>query len=433
YGSNTWDAPIIVATLGMITLVTFRRIDWPKLGVLAAATALATTVAIVPFAMRYVSPAGGVDSPESGILNEVPGIGYIANSIGYVAWNRSTTAELLTHWGGQLLLIAVLLGAIAWRAELWNKKSSRYLGAGFALLLIVAILTDTPALAIFGGPAAVFLYLAFLQETNPPQRVISAFLGVALVVLVAIEYVYIRDPFGDRMNTVFKFSFQVWALLAISLAAAIPAVICRICSVRGSIQTGMVLVAASISLILMSFYSPVSAYRWSDGFEQWRGLDGTQRVRSSHPGEGAAINWLRDNRQDVEVILEAAGCGYGTESGLPHSRVSMATGLPTVIGWVGHQHQWRRGQPERLEEIGDRIEHVRSMYEEPSDSGELFQRYGVTHVYVGTHEVQGYERCESGGPYDIPDGSVLEQLGWEIAFERGPVIIFGLPGSDSRN
>ncbi|MEX2425798.1 MAG: DUF2298 domain-containing protein, partial [Thermomicrobiaceae bacterium] len=50
YGSNTWDVPIIVATLGMITLSTFRRIDWPKLGALAAATALATTVAIVPFA-----------------------------------------------------------------------------------------------------------------------------------------------------------------------------------------------------------------------------------------------------------------------------------------------------------------------------------------------------------------------------------------------
>jgi hypothetical protein len=43
-------------------------------------------------------------------------------------------------------------------------------------------------------------------------------IGVGLLLPLAVEFIYLRDLFGTRMNTVFKFYFQAWALLALAAA-----------------------------------------------------------------------------------------------------------------------------------------------------------------------------------------------------------------------
>ena len=54
-----------------------------------------------------------------------------------------------------------------------------------------------------------------------------------------------------------------------------------------------------------------------------------------------AIEWLRQNAQGRPVVVEAVGGDYSE-----HARVSTFSGLPTLIGWVGHELQWRGERPE---------------------------------------------------------------------------------------
>jgi uncharacterized membrane protein len=67
------------------------------------------------------------------------------------------------------------------------------------------------------------------------------------------------------------------------------------------------------------------------------------------------------------------------------SRVSIYTGLPTVIGWDWHQKQQRWGYQGQIEE---RLRDVRTLYTDTSvpRTVELLGKYQVRYVYVGDLE-----------------------------------------------
>ena len=64
---------------------------------------------------------------------------------------------------------------------------------------------------------------------------------------------------------------------------------------------------------------------------------GCAGCRSPRPGDPGAIEWLRDHAPHGSVVLEAVGDDY---SAFGHARISTFTGLPTVMGWPGHELQW---------------------------------------------------------------------------------------------
>ncbi len=43
-------------------------------------------------------------------------------------------------------------------------------------------------------------------------------IGLALLLAYSVEFIYLRDLFGTRMNTVFKFYYQAWVMLALAAA-----------------------------------------------------------------------------------------------------------------------------------------------------------------------------------------------------------------------
>jgi YYY domain-containing protein len=428
-GSNTWDVPIVIAIVAAMFVIAMRSQPIRTLLLTGIGVVISFLVVSLPFLLRYDSPTGD----QRNAMPEVDGISVLVNSIGYVAWDRSSVDELLTHWGALFVLLMAIVGFFWISVQKLRTKDFVALLTGSALLVLTGFVLQAVALPLFGIPALAIILIILRRQSMSALQVTFALCVIAFVALITTEFFFVRDPFGDRMNTVFKVWLQAWLVLSIAGAALLPSAIERASHRWGT--TGRAISVGFIGVVLVStmLYTPLSVYRWTDQFQQWHGIDGIHYLEAVHPDERRAIESLQAGSRSVNVLLEAPGCAYGSDNGIPHSRVSAMTGIPTVIGWEGHQYQWRRGQRETLSTISERIDHVRAMYETPHATPDLFDQYEVSHVYVGVHERLGYRECEIGGPYDIPDPPILEDLGWEPVFETETVTIYQVDSQGSEN
>jgi len=218
------------------------------------------------------------------------------------------------------------------------------------------------------GPDAATLFVLILL-----------FVGLALTFFV--EYFYLVDTFNNRMNTIFKFYFQAWALLAIGAGYGVYYVIERAKSAgRTVFGVGFALLLAA-GLVYPLFAAPNRA----NNFEQKPSLDGIAYTRQVWPADFAAVEWLRQNVKDPQaVILEANGGSY-TEYG----RVSAMSGIPTLLGWGGHELQWRGN----YDEPGKREPDIEKVYRstDVNQVKAVLEQYRVTYVYVGQLEREKFK------------------------------------------
>jgi len=127
-----------------------------------------------------------------------------------------------------------------------------------------------------------------------------------------------------------------------------------------------------------------------------------------------AFEWLRANVKGIPVILEANTRPKLYSWG---SRVSINTGLPTVIGWDWHQKQQRSILPGQL--IEGRIDDVTTIYTgtDLGQTRQLLDVYDVRYIYLGA-----LERLYYAGPgLDKFDGP--SDL-WTLVYENEQVKIY---------
>jgi uncharacterized membrane protein len=219
----------------------------------------------------------------------------------------------------------------------------------------------------------------------------------ALLVLIP-EFLYLRDQFGVRMNTIFKFYFQSWAFW--SVAASYAALQLWLTRARASspssageppAQRGRDVLrslagALTIVVCLAGFvYTPLAVWTKTSGFRPYGGvtLDASAHLQVESPEDAAAIAWIGANI-DQGPLAEAVGGQYSN-----YARVSTATGIPTVLGWPGHEGQWRGG----YEEVGSRESDLEELYRTTSWdlARTILERYGIRYVYYGDLERLSYE------------------------------------------
>src|SRR5690606_26299982 len=113
------------------------------------------------------------------------------------------------------------------------------------------------------------------------------------------EFVYLRDNFGWRMNTLFKFYFQTWTLWA--LAAAVGAWQMARLARRGVrwLTLSVVGVAVALSFVYPLTGIPARISGNRSGAEPT--LNGMAYFARDNPDEWAAIEWLRANTADEAV------------------------------------------------------------------------------------------------------------------------------------
>jgi YYY domain-containing protein len=242
--------------------------------------------------------------------------------------------------------------------------------------------------------------LLLLNRPEPHRQFGLTLIGLGLALTLVVEFIVLKSDIS-RMNTVFKFYLQVWVMWGIASAALLPELVSRLkTSPAGgpnkpggwklrTWQIGFgVLLAACLLYPLTA--TPV---RISDRFEGSRSntLDGGAYMLTSMYSENDvpfklewdqyAMDWLQRNVRGLPVIVEANTSLYRWGS-----RISIYTGLPTVIGWDWHQKQQRAALPGDM--IDRRTEDVGTIYtsQDIELTVQLLERYNIRYIYVGPLE-----------------------------------------------
>ena len=191
-----------------------------------------------------------------------------------------------TAWGHTLIERTPLPeGATAhWPFVLarWTTQPFTFLLVG-VLLALVAALAWRRLNALSAGSS----------QPATPMLFVLMMAGIGLLLVYAPEFVFLRDNFGTRMNTIFKFYYQAWLLFG--LTGAVTAVL-AVRHWRGWRMAPALMSTLAVVLALAStVFVFAGAFSKTNGFAGEPTFDATAYLESSGPDELAAMRWIRDN------------------------------------------------------------------------------------------------------------------------------------------
>ncbi len=369
-----------------------------------------SVVLYLPFFLTFQSQAGGVlpnvFTPtrfRQFLVMFAPLIGAVIFFL--LAWKRRSRGffERRAAWAagaGLLLFLAAFSVLLAWVAlqipelqpYILNLIAPFQLSQALNLVAqrrLVDSLTALFMAVMVGVVVGLLLGLLFRKKPLPESLQQPAcwmallFTGIGALLVLGPEFVFLRDNFWSRMNTLFKFYFQAWVLWA--LAGAFAAwYLWRFGNRKLRLGLGLVV---GVPVLIGLAYLPSAMWSKTGGFSGSPTLDGMAYFARQYPADWAAIQWLDENAAPGAVIVEGSRGAYWVEG--RSSRISMATGLPTLMGWANHELQWRGSY---FSLVSHRIEDLRTIYQSRDweNIETLLDAYQVEYVVVSDLERQWY-------------------------------------------
>jgi YYY domain-containing protein len=246
--------------------------------------------------------------------------------------------------------------------------------------------------------------------TPSPLPFILLLAATGVLLTLGPEFVYLRDNFGQRLNTIFKFYYQAWVLFGVASLVAL-AYLWREVKAAGTLASAGYGLAFIVALLfpIYGVQSRAVEYRGAVTAESRlpATLNGLAAVERFNPDEYEAIMWLRENVQGTPTIVEAVGGQY---SG--YGRIAANTGIPTILGWAGHEYQWRGSD---TPEPGLRDPAVKEIYTgtDWANTVHLLNTYNVEYIIIGGLEMTTY------GP------QILDKFtGLDVAFSNSSIVIY---------
>lgn len=444
---NIWDFPIYVGLFALAYIVREAQIigwTWkvlPDFFVLGISLGLAGFLLYLPFYLGFTSQAGGILpnllNPTRGaqlwVMFATPLIPLAIYLL--VLWTR--------NWDWARLLKILLLGFVL-VASLWG--FSLLLTGVYALWLSggglgQAILSGLGApdlgsllneslrrrFSSFGGWVTLSLLLGFILGllfssisktkrpanapirsgvealANGPTTYLLLLVLVGLLLVIAPEFVYLRDQFGTRMNTVFKFYFQAWQMWGVAAAVAVVVLIYELRGVGRALFATVSTLLVMVGLIYPAFaFSDVTRHTTLS-------LDGASYLSADAV---AAIQWLR--QAPLGPLVEAVGGSYDAN----FARYSAHSGQPALMGWPGHEGQWRGGNYDVA-----RIDQIQILYttSDWSVAQSIIAVYDVRYIVVGEWEEFKYNT----GQMTLNEDKFKENL--TVAFQSASLTIYEAP------
>ncbi len=393
--NNAWDASatrdLVVFTVGLGVLSVFLYLPF-YIGFQSQAGGLLPTLFVKTQLHQYLIMFGLFVFVLGAFLARLV---FEHHDVTVREWLSRAAAPLALIVAFPFAIAVLALVVIAARPDLQDQARAVFPGVSnlFTTMLAVyfAPLASDPwlfiLLAIFLA-AIIALVRVRLPDDSTTFVLLLAFTGLLLT--FGVEFVYLRDQFGTRMNTVFKFYFQAWTLFSIAAAYAVFYLSHKLAGIaRGAWFTGLaVLLAASL------VYPALAIPNRADDFTKTPTLDGIAWIRDSNPGDYAAIQWLDAHAPRGSNILEAPGDDYSYGN-----RISMATGLATPLGWFSHESQWRGNTLLFKNDAAgiDRAADVARIYQtlDPQEALTLLDKYDIKFVVVGPMERSKYGLSKS--------------------------------------
>jgi len=301
--------------------------------------------------------------------------------------------------------------------------------AVLAVLVMVVAAVDGQWAVVVAAPLGLLALCEALTAPSVERRLTAVFIGAVAFLVLFVDWFVLGGDVG-RMNTVFKFSLQAWVLAGIAMAVALGWLLGRR---ERKTLLGQALKAILVALLIgVALYPPFATYgRLTD---RWpgvttRGLDGSAYMAQATYQDGeyaytlahdqAAIRWMQDNIVGSPVIVEAVTPLYRWGG-----RISVYTGLPTVLGWDWHEKQQRAAVSGQI--VDWRLDDVAQLYNtaSPHEALRIIERYDIALIYVGEVERAYYDRAGLQ-KLDAMVGSVLD-----VVYQQGPVTIYRVRGAD---
>lgn len=210
----------------------------------------------------------------------------------------------------------------------------------------------------------------------------------AMGLILMPELVYVKDIYGDgysRSNTMFKLVYQAFFMFGICTGyIVIKALTINVNKNRKKVAIVFLILLAGCSLY---FFEAVhdscgNIFNRAD----YKGINALYFLENDpvFASDKEVCDYINENIKGQVRILEANGYSY-TE----YNRMSVATGMPTIVGWRTHEWLWKND----VEAVDKRATDVQRIYTsgDVSEVKTVVNKYGLDYIYIGELERKKYE------------------------------------------
>lgn len=419
YPLNTWDYPVYLFLAVFVLTSQFflsKKLSFkPVKGFAILTAAIGATAAFsyllyLPYHASYKvdKTISFVDSGRTSLIFYLAIYGaFIYLLYSFVMLNYKKSDLKQGYYNISLILpsitasVVILISAIELKSFISDNASNPNISELELMILLV--------------PLLILSAISMIREKDGNRVFVLILIITGIFISLFCEFFYIKDALGSgnpayiRLNTVFKLYLQNWVLWGASAGAIVF-------YFRESFTGRKVWSIIAIILVLMvSIYPVLATIGKSGGFVGKSTLDGEAYVSKEHPQDYEAILWFR-NISGQPVVLQAPGDLYQW-----NTYVTAFTGLPTVIGWAGHEKNWR--YPCGYE-VDSRWSDAGTIYTSLNfdEVDSLLRKYNISYIYFGDAEIK---------KYSSPKLFEAHPERFEKVFDYGDVVVYKVKTGNS--
>ena len=378
--TNTWDLPLAAAMASVaVCAALVRRAPRKRCAAGAVSALFVLLVAWAPYTWRGLVFVGGVEPT----ISQTPPSSWFEQFGLFVAIS---------------VMVLMIRSAPALRRStaIWRCVANAHLAVVGVALVVIGWFTLRPhagvmiASIMLAVASFVLAWVTWRSSASSHSPLGPLVLGAGWLVQAGVEVWSVANDPG-RMNTVFKFWYESWILLAVGSAVVLAEQMRRRRTTcwRRHLAVGLIALAVALGAVFWVSAAPtrIDDRLSTDGLslngESYRDAivpmdygPGPFDIRDDSP----LIDWLRTNVAGVRPLAEAPGVDYHWSS-----QLSVATGLPTPIGWGYHESQQRRSYSNS---IATRQADMTALYQTTSTTevARILATYSIDFVAFGTQE-----------------------------------------------